>query len=415
IRRNLLIILLISALGIGIGVGAAVRGANLTRRERMYFAFPGDILMRMLKALIIPLVVSSLISGLAGLDTKSSGRMGLYAIVYYFTTTLLAVLLGILLVSTIKPGVRTDVEDGNFGETANVVDSFLDLIRYRYITVNITANCSYINTTFYDECIYTNTSNNSEETLFSMLTHVHEFVAAWYDFEVRKEEGMNILGLVVWSVAMGIVVSKLGEQGRILYKFFYAFAEATMKLVTVVIWYSPIGIMFLVAAEIIEMEDPVKELEALGLYIATVMAGLAIHGLIVIPLIYLIITRKNPFKYLYHVLQALITALGTASSAATLPVTYRCLEVNNGLDPRVTRFVLPVGATINMDGTALYEAVAAVFIAQTRGMSLSAVEIITISITATLASIGAASVPQAGLVTMIIVLTSIGLPAEDVS
>ena len=130
-RQNLLILLLISAIGIGVGVGAAVRSAELDKRERMYFAFPGDILMRMLKALIIPLVVSSLISGLAGLDSKSSGKMGLYAIAYYLTTTLMAVLLGILLVSTIKPGSRTDVDDtGELSETANVADSFLDLVRY---------------------------------------------------------------------------------------------------------------------------------------------------------------------------------------------------------------------------------------------------------------------------------------------
>ena len=129
-KNNLLIILLIAALGIGIGVGAAVRSANLDKRDRMYFAFPGDILMRMLKALIIPLVVSSLISGLGGLDAKASGRMGLYAIVYYLTTTLLAVLLGILLVSTIKPGERSKVEGGELNEVANVADSFLDLIRY---------------------------------------------------------------------------------------------------------------------------------------------------------------------------------------------------------------------------------------------------------------------------------------------
>ena len=129
LRTNLLLILLISALAIGIGVGAAVRSANLDRRERMYFAFPGDLLMRMLKALIIPLVVSSLISGLAGLDARASGKLGLYAIIYYLTTTLLAVLLGILLVSTIKPGARTSVEGSGTADAGNVADSFLDLIR----------------------------------------------------------------------------------------------------------------------------------------------------------------------------------------------------------------------------------------------------------------------------------------------
>jgi Na+/H+-dicarboxylate symporter len=188
-----------------------------------------------------------------------------------------------------------------------------------------------------------------------------------------------------------------------------------MKLVVVVIWYSPIGIMFLIAAEIVSMKDPIEELQALGLYMATVLAGLAIHGAIILPGIYLVIVRRNPFKYLYGLLQALLTAFGTASSSATLPITYRCLENNNKIDSRVTRFLLPVGATINMDGTALYEAVAAIFIAQSNSMNLDAAQIVAISITATLASIGAASVPQAGLVTMVIVLSALGLPAEEVT
>ncbi|ELU03325.1 hypothetical protein CAPTEDRAFT_6024 [Capitella teleta] len=416
-KDNLLLILLVVALGLGIGVGAAVRSANLSEREQMYFRFPGDLLMRMLKALIIPLITSSLISGLAGLDAKASGKLGLYAIVYYMSTTLIAVLLGILLVSTIKPGSRINIESEGSADKGNIADSFLDLISYN-LELNHTLDINANKTVHY---IQTKTYQVPREEAVNITVGVNctEDVTpnpdAIYDFDVRKEDGMNVLGLVVYSVAMGIVISRLGEIGRPLYIFFNAFAEATMVLVTAVIWYSPIGILFLVASEIIEMEDPVGELESLGLYIATVMTGLAIHGIIILPLMYFVIVRKNPYTYLYRTLQALLTALGTASSSATLPVTYRCLEENNHVDPRVTRFVLPVGATINMDGTALYEAVAAIFIAQMRGIHLNAANIVAASITSTLASVGAASVPQAGIVTMVIVLTALGLPADDVT
>lgn len=129
LKHNLLLLLLVASLAVGIGIGAAVRSANLSKREQMYFRFPGDLLMRMLKALIIPLITSSLISGLAGLDSKASGKMGLYAIVYYMSTTFIAVLLGILLVSTIKPGSRIDIESAGSADKGNIADSFLDLIR----------------------------------------------------------------------------------------------------------------------------------------------------------------------------------------------------------------------------------------------------------------------------------------------
>jgi len=153
----------------------------------------------------------------------------------------------------------------------------------------------------------------------------------------------------------------------------------------------------------------------LGLYMLTVITGLIIHAVITLPAIYFAVTRKNPLTFFKGMLQAWVTALGTASSAATLPVTFRCLEENNHIDKRVTRFVLPVGATVNMDGTALYEAVAAIFIAQMNDIDFHFGQIVIVSLTATAASIGAASVPSAGLVTMLLVLTALGLPTKDIS
>ncbi|XP_046584551.1 excitatory amino acid transporter 1-like [Haliotis rubra] len=188
-----------------------------------------------------------------------------------------------------------------------------------------------------------------------------------------------------------------------------------MKLVYLVIWYSPIGVLFLVAHKVVEMENPEQTFQQLLYYFLTVMAGLLAHGFVSLPLIYFLFVRKNPLKYIAGVAQAIFTALGTASSSATLPITMRCLEENNGVDPRVTKFVAPVGATINMDGTALYEAVAVIFIGQMQGYDLSIGQIVIISITATTAAIGAAGVPQAGLVTMVIVLTAVGFPTEDVT
>ena len=151
------------------------------------------------------------------------------------------------------------------------------------------------------------------------------------------------------------------------------------------------------------------------LAIYNTIAGLFVHGFVVLPTIYTVVTRNLPFKFIANMTNAFTTAFGTGSSSATLPVTIGLLENRNKVDPRVCRFILPIGATINMDGTALYEAVAAIFIAQVNNLNLSLGQICAVSITATAASIGAAGIPQAGLVTMVMVLETVGLPPDDIT
>lgn len=182
---------------------------------------------------------------------------------------------------------------------------------------------------------------------------------------------MNILGLVVASCAFGIALSTLKSEVTTVLKFFVELSHTMMKITGWVIWLSPIGIMFLISAKIMEIDDFGAIVGQLGLYFVTVAGGILFHGFVVLPIIFFFLTRINPFKFIGNMGQAMATAFGTASSSASLPVTIQCLEENNKIDPRISRFVLPIGATINMDGTALYEAVAAIFIAQLRGMTLT--------------------------------------------
>ena len=193
---------------------------------------------------------------------------------------------------------------------------------------------------------------------------------------VEKKDGINVLGLLLFCIIFGILISRLKEKAIILKHFFEAMLEVVMQLVRIAMLYSPIGIFFLIVAKMLEMENLADFVGSLGLYMVTVLAGLAIHGFIILPLLLFLITRINSFKFIRGMSQALVTAFGTGSSSATLPITYRCVEENNHIDPRVSRFVLPVGATVNMDGTALYEAVAAIYIAQLNGIELNAVKII---------------------------------------
>merc|ERR1711934_480348 len=205
------------------------------------------------------------------------------------------------------------------------------------------------------------------------------------------------------------------RPGLPMLRFFRSLTVVMMKLTTWIIYLTPVGVCFLIAGQILETEDLGTELAKLGMYFITVMIGLVVHGFIILPLIYFTVTRSNPLTFIFNMGSALITAFGTGSSSATLPVTIQCIEEKNGVSQQVARFVLPIGAVINMDGTGLYEAVAAIFIAQLNNIELTFGQVIATAITATAASIGAAGIPQAGLVTMVMVLETVGLPSEAVA
>uniref|UniRef100_A0A8D3DMB5 Amino acid transporter n=1 Tax=Scophthalmus maximus TaxID=52904 RepID=A0A8D3DMB5_SCOMX len=403
VMKNMVLTLTILGVFLGSIAGMLLRHISpLPADVVMIIAFPGEILMRMLKMLILPLVVSSLVTGLAGLDAKSSGRLGTRAMVYYMSTTVIAAVLGVILVLLIHPGnpkLRANLGQGKKNDEVSSIDAFFDLIRNLF-PENLVQAC------FQQVGVFARRKK--------VLTH-----HAPPQFTVKRalqfKSGMNVLGLIGFFVAFGVIMGKMGEKAKLMLDFFNVLNEIIMKLVGAIMWYSPFGIACLICGKIISIADLEVVARQLGMYMVTVIVGLIIHGGIFLPLIYFVIVKENPFKFFMGIFQAWVTALGTASSAGTLPVTFRCLEDNLGIDKRVTRFVLPVGATINMDGTALYEAVAAIFIAQMNAIDLDWGQIITVSMTATLASVGAASIPSAGLVTMLLILTAVGLPTQDIS
>ncbi|XP_067310319.1 solute carrier family 1 member 7a [Pseudorasbora parva] len=434
-QQNGLLILSVLAVVIGCLLGFFLRSKHLSEQEVKYFQFPGELLMRMLKMLILPLVVSSLMSGLAALDAKCSSRLGIMTISYYLWTTFVAVVVGIVMVIIIHPGGAAQKEDSEDSgkPIMSSADALLDLIRnmfpanlvqatfqqYRTKSIPIMKPRPTISQDIQDATTRRNfiygiqDDNGTDIQNFSLdLTPPPDVV---FRSLPGTSEGMNVLGIVIFSATMGIMLGRMGPNGSALVNFCQSLNEAVLKIVAIVIWYFPFGIVFLVAGKILEMDDPSAMGKKLGFYAITVVMGLVLHGLFILPSMYFFITKKSPIVYIRGILQALLISLATSSSSATLPITFKCLLENNHIDRRIIRFVLPVGATINMDGTALYEAVAAIFIAQVNNYELDFGQIITISITATAASIGAAGIPQAGLVTMVIVLTSVGLPTDDIT
>ncbi|XP_043984354.1 excitatory amino acid transporter 5-like isoform X2 [Gambusia affinis] len=400
-QRNGLLTLSVIAVVTGCTLGFMLRGTELSIQAKIYFSFPGELLMRMLKMLILPLITSSLMSGLSSMESKACCRMGVLTVTYYLWTTFIAVVVGIVLVLIIKPGTGTEMESNRLGggPVMTSADALLDLIRNMVPSNLIEATFQQYKTdlipilrvptkTIQPNFVYVVPDDNVPKgrTVYLELTPPPDVI---YKTSPGSSQQMNVLGIVIFSATMGLLLGRMGERGAPLVNVCQCINECVMKIINAAVWYFPFGIIFLVAGKILDMQDPSTLGKKLG--------------------------WKNPFSYIQGLLQAMVIALATSSSSATLPITMKCLLENCHVDRQIARFVLPVGATINMDGTALYEAVAAIFIAQVNDYELDLGQLVTISITATAASIGAAGIPQAGLVTMVIVLTSVGLPPDDIT
>jgi len=335
----------------------------------------GDVFMNLLKMLVIPLVVASMMVGIASLEGrhKLGGTFG-WTLLYYITTTVLAVITGLVMVNIINPGLDAGIATG-----AAARPDVQPVLWYN--------------------------------ALFEMIRNL--FPANLFQ---QATEG-KILGLLIFSLVFGGLLSSMGERGRAVLDLVDTINDALMILVRWVVWLAPLGVIGLVSNRLGMAgggEAVFVELKRLGWYSLTVVMGLAVHGMIVLPAILYFIGRRSPFRYMLHFSEALLTAMATASSAATLPITIRDAIAKAKVSAQSARFVLPLGATINMDGTALYEAVAAVFIAQVYGIDLSLMQMVIVALTATLAAVGAAAIPEAGLVTMVMVLTAVGVPVEGI-
>ncbi|TKR73299.1 hypothetical protein L596_020625 [Steinernema carpocapsae] len=413
IKKDLLLVLTIESVVLGIVLGFIIRPFNPSNDTISLIGFPGEIFMQIVEMMILPMIVSSVISALAQIRAKDAGRIGFVTVIYYMTTTFLATFTGIILVSSIHPGdpalvhVRNH-EEGSLDDTPlSTLDNFLDQIRNMFPENIIQATFQQVQTNYIPA-----------KPKIHRVANGSAVVNATHDVPMKRilvyENEVNVLGLIVFCTGFGVILSVLGDQAKLMINFFIVLDAIIMRWISALMWCYPIGILSLVCKNILDIDNLSETAQALAMYVVTVICGLMIHSLLTLPLLYFCVTQHSPFNFVTGMLQALATAFGTASSGATLPVTFRSLEENLKIDRRVTRFVLPLGATITMDGTALYEAVAVIFIAQLHNVQLSLWDLLAISVTTTVASIGSGSVP-AGLDTIVIVLTTVGLPAKDLS
>ncbi len=339
--------------------------ALLFKENSLFVAPIGTIFMRLLKMIIVPLILFSITSGVASLgDSKTLGRMGAKTFGYYFLTSIFAILIGLFLTNIIQPGVGLEYKsaDHSFDPDSLQKPASLGEVIIRMIPLN----------------------------------------------PINAMANGDILGIIFWSILFGFAITRLsGRPQEMLTHFFDYGFQAMMKLTHGIIALLPFGVFGLITKAV--ATAGFELFQAVGLYMITILIGLAIHWLITLPIIFYLFTRINPIKHFKAMAPAFMTAFSTSSSGATLPVTMDCVENEAGVSNKTTSFVLPLGATINMDGTALYECAGVLFIAQAIGFDLGITQQIVIVLTAFLASVGAAAIPSAGLVMIFVVLDAVGL------
>ena len=348
---------------------AVVFGAFLT--DYVYLvSWMGTIFLRALRMVIVPLILSSIISGIVNVGSgENLGRLGLKTLSYYIVTSLLAIITGLFFVNLIKPGV-----DANLGLSGEV--SGLEMA-----------------------------TGSFGDTLINIIpTNIFDAFSKG-----------NMLSIIFFAILFGFFIIKVNDKSRVfLTNFFQSAFDVMMKITMFIIRFTPLGVFGIVAKVVSEQADIILLFERMGLYMLAVILALFVHAGFSLPLLLKFVGKVNPIKHFKAVTTPLLTAFSTSSSSATLPLTMTAVEDNDGVSNKITSFTLPLGATVNMDGTALYELVAAMFIAQAYGIELTYFQQFIGVFTALLASIGAAGIPMAGFVMISIVLSALGLPLEGV-
>jgi len=370
--------------------GIYAASAGLGQFTTDWIAPFGTIFLNLLKFIAVPLILASLVMGVTSLsDTSKLSRIGGKTIAFYVGTTIIALVVGLFLVNTIEPGtyVPTEVQEAltqTYGGDAEQRQEFAQQARDR-----------------------------------GPLQPIVDMVPT--NFFAAASDNGSMLQIVFVAILLGLALLQIPrDKAQPLIDFFDGLNSVVIRVVEITMLMAPIGVFGLMADAITSIagENPdqvIDVVEALGVYCLTVVAGLAVMVFIVYPGLLRLFTRKSVIDFFRGIAPAQLVAFSTSSSGATLPVTMEVAEKNLGVSEEVSSFVLPLGATINMDGTALYQAVAAVFIAQVLGFDLTIMQQANIVFIAVLASIGTAAVPSAGIVMLVVILESVGVPSAGIA
>ncbi|XP_043972682.1 excitatory amino acid transporter 3-like [Gambusia affinis] len=404
-KESILQVYCILGVVFGLGVGFLLRATiTVTQQLKRWMSVPGSVLLHMLQMFSLPLIVTSVLAGVTGLNTKMSRKTAIITGTFICGSTFIVVILAMFLTLTIRPGVGKHEEHAS--EDEEVSPFVLHVIMQDLVRNMVPENFFQA---FYEQYkteivqikrkepgfLLDPTQNGTETKL------VGKYV-----------QGANMLGLVIWSFVIGIILNRIGHEARSTVEAIQCLNDAIKIIVFWVLWYLPIGVLFLVTEQVLNVHDWDAVLK-LTKFVGVVFTGLATQSLVIFPMIYIILSRKNPFIIFKKIFKALTTAFIIASSAATLPVTLQCCEEKVKIDKKICRLFLPIVTSINRTGTTLYEVTATIFIAQLHDIKLGVGQLIAIGLSSSIVTFGTAGIPAIGAETTILILTAVGLPAEE--
>ncbi|XP_064596700.1 excitatory amino acid transporter 2-like [Liolophura sinensis] len=393
LRSNALLLLTLLGVAVGFALGFALRPTNPSSDARVWIGLPGEVFLRLLKMTIIPLVVSSVISGTASLDPRSNGRISLIALGYIVTTNLLGCMFGIVLTVTIRPGNNNNCLQTVANATAPVPstqdlqtqDIFADLIRNIFPDNIVTAQTQYVEKT---------TSENT-----TVLNR-----------RLGTTSGLNVIGIIFCASVLGIATGSIGEIGRPFHNFFKSAVEVVLKLLRWISWFTPIGVASLIMVSILKVDDLQTRFLQLGLLVLVVTVGVLFQQIVFIPLLYFLCFFSNPLRFLVNVFPAWCIAFASTSTAVAIPEMITCCERYHKVDERVSRFVVPFSVTLSANGSALFITASAIFIGQINQIEMDAGKVLT-----AIAVMALPPVPSSSIVVIIIILETLSFPVEDVA
>ncbi|XP_069118973.1 putative sodium-dependent excitatory amino acid transporter glt-3 [Argopecten irradians] len=407
IRSNGLVILTLFGVALGLAIGFGSRPSRPSHTTIMWIGMIGELYLRILKMMIVPLVITAIISVTSSMDPKSNGRISAVCIVYVLVTNFVPSILGCVLCMVIGPGYAVKESSMELDQLSNITtstdtsDVLADLLRNLFPDHIIEATFFQTQTTYSVVTLQEkdNRTSFNRERIRNLST-------------IRSP---NILGLVVISTLFGIASGVIRDDVSKPFKAFFSAAnEVIMQVLRWIMWLTPVGVMSLIAKTICSTDSITEDFQKLGMFIVVVVTGMTLCG-VVVPVGYFILRRRNPITFILSLSQPLMVAFATANSPITMPAVMTILETEHGVDKRVARFVMPFVMTLGRTGTALYTATSAIFVCQMLGTNLNAANVVLICILTTTVSTGAPPVPSSALMGVIIIIAALNIPTEAVT
>ncbi|XP_077978643.1 excitatory amino acid transporter-like [Glandiceps talaboti] len=434
-KENLLFIFTFVGVILGFTLVFIIKPFNPSANAIMWIGLPGELFMRGLYCMVIPVLTASVVTATASVHPKANGKMSAISFAYMIGVVFCGVVVGLSLTLSIKPGkIGTDDDSTDFTaahyETQDVV---ADLLR-NLVPNNIVKACfktAYTSYKFDEDIRSVSTGTNDS---LQLLNNSATPSSSPYDIDLNNEgatpapvvvvtkmtkslqygDGTNLLGLLVFSVVFGIAISVIGEEARAMYDFMSSLRVISIRILSVYLWLLPIGTPSLILKSMLQVDNLIAVWKSLGLFSAAVIVGLLIHWFITLSLIYFITTRKNPYLYQLRCARAILMAMITKTNAANMPEIFRCVEINNGVNRRISNYVVSLNVGMKSDGSALFIISGALYLAQSVGMALNFGHILTMAIVAWVMGLCLPAVPSASLVSIVTVCNAVAIPTYNI-